>query len=78
MRAGRGRGRGGAVRATVTRGGHNLTNTGNGTITIILTLSFISLTLLGESDECGEMQTARGREGEVELLELQLQEEDII
>ena len=59
MQTARGRGRGGAVRATVTRGGHNLTNTGNGTI--ILILSFISLTLLGKSEECGEMQTARGR-----------------
>ena len=43
---GRCRGRGGAVTATVTKGGRD---TGNGTI--ILILSFISLTLLGESKE---------------------------
>ena len=49
MQTARGRRRGGAVRATVTRGGHNLINTGNGTI--ILILSFISLALLGESEE---------------------------
>ena len=35
MQTARGRGRGGAVIATVTRGGHNLTNTGNGTIILI-------------------------------------------
>ena len=64
MQTGRGRGRGGAVRAT--RGGPN---TGNGTI-----LSFFSLTLLGKSKEYGELQV----EVEVELLELQLQVEDLI
>ena len=36
MQTARGRGRGGTVRATVTRGGHNLTNTGNGTIILII------------------------------------------
>ena len=58
IQAARGRGRGRAVRATV-RQETNLTDTGNGTIMLIL--SFIILMILGESEENGGIQTARGR-----------------